>query len=55
MLCQLSNYALRSILMNYNTINTKNVYVSRIDKMEKYQLITCIKSLSKLFPHKTAN
>jgi hypothetical protein len=49
-MCGLSNYALRSILSSYNSINKRNIYISNIDRMEKYQLIFHIKTISNLFP-----
>ena len=49
-LCGLSKYALRSILSSYNSINKRNIYISNIDRMEKYQLIFHIKTISNLFP-----
>jgi len=48
-LCQLSNYALRNILSNFNYANKRNIYIGNIEDMEKYKLIFYIKTIPNLF------
>ena len=49
-LCNLSNYALRSLLMTFNHTNRKNIYIANVDGLSKVQLIWCIETMPKLFP-----